>query len=477
MAELTLTIPRGEADPDGWVGRVLEARERLIAYAQWVSPRYQWAAHLELMAEELEAIEAGENSRLIIMMPPRHGKSLTASTMFPAWYLGRHPERSVIAASYGAELGHGFGRAARNVLANPRSRQLFPDVELAADSKSAHLWHTNHDGMMLSSGIPGPITGRGADFLGIDDPIKTIEEAMSATHREKIWQWWLNDARTRLEPGGAVAVTITHWHDDDLVGRILNSPNASLWRVLRLPALAKESDPLGRVLGEALWPWRYDETALDVLRQEMGEGQFAALYQQDPLPEGGSTFSEFKRYGVAPPFQRVYISYDTALTETGDFNAWAAWGEASGRAYLIRAGQVRAEQPEALKKMAMFWREMTVKYPNIPVKPLVRKAVSIDRLAAQYLRSWGVPVQPVPMPKGQDMQALARVVSTYVEAGQVYIPAGDSPWLEEWLRQHLRYPAAANDDYVATTVYALWRMFRYRQTRGKRKAVYLYEDY
>ena len=480
MTELTLTVPK-DADPDEWIGRALEARERLLAFAQWVSPRYELAPHLEVMAEELEAIEAGENDRLITLMPPRHGKSLTGSTMFPAWYLARHPERSVISCSYGAELGHGFGRAARNILANPRGKLLFPDVELAADSKAAHLWHTNHDGMMLSSGIPGPITGRGGNLLNIDDPIKTIEEAMSDVYREKVWQWWQNDARTRLEPDGAVTIQLTHWHDDDLAGRLLNSPGAQRWRVVKFPALALENDPLGRLPGEALWPWRYDEAALAELRQDMGETQFAALYQQDPIPEGGSTFSVFKRYTIPPPFERVYISYDTALTDhTGsDYNAWAAWGEANGKAYLIRAGQIQAEQPEALKMMAMFHREMVHRYPAIPVKPLVRRAVHIDRIAAQYLRGWGIPVEAVRMPRG-DLLALAKVVSTYFEAGQVYIPETDPSvegWLAEWLRQHVRYGAVPHDDFVATTVYALWRMFRYRQTRGKRKAIYLYDDY
>lgn len=479
MPELTLTVPVGVDDWEGWAQDAVAARERLLNYCQWVNPRYERPAHLEALGEELEAIEAGENDRLITMMPPRHGKSVTASQYFPAWYIARNPYNAVISASYGAELGHGFGRLARNVLANPRSQQIFPDVQLAPDSRAAHLWHTSQGGMMLSSGIPGPITGRGANHLNIDDPIKTIEEAMSAIYREKVWQWWLNDARTRLEPKGTVAITLTHWHDDDIVGRLLNSPGASRWRVLKFPAIALEDDPLGRLPGEALWPFRYDEAALAEIREDMGETQFAALFQQDPIPEGGSVFGEFRVYDVPPPFSRIYIAYDTALTDdTGsDFNAWAGWGEANGKAFLIRAGQIRAEQPEALKSMAMFYKELKNRYPTVPITPLVRKAVHIDRVAAQYLRTWGVPVQTVRMPRG-DLLALARVVSTYVEAAQVYVPRDEGQeWLRKWKQQHTRYPAMAHDDFVATTVYALWRMFRYRQTFGPKKALFLYDDY
>lgn len=477
MGELTLVVPEGVEDERGWLEGVVRSRERLIPFCCRANSRYKVKPHLELLADALEALERREINRLMTMMPPRHGKSLTASTYFPAWYLCRNPEHSVIMASYGVELGYGFGRAARNVMMNPRVREIFPDVELAPDSRSAHLWHTNQGGLMLSSGIPGPITGRGADYLGVDDPIKTIEEANSEVYREKMWNWWTVDAYTRLEPGGVASITATHWHDDDLMGRVLNSEGSNEWVVIKLPAEALEDDLLGRLPGEPLWPERYDEEALAQRKRVLGERNYSALFQQDPLPEGGHVFPRFSTYDVPPSFERIWIAYDTALTDelSSDYNAWAAWGEADGRAYLIRAGQIRAEQPEALKRMAMFYREMIARYPMTPVKPIVRRAVHIDRIAAQYLRTWGVPVAPVKMPRG-DLLAISRVVSTYVEANQVFVPSYDQEWIEEWRRQHSRFPAAPHDDLVATTVYALWRMFRYRQTGRRRRSFDLYDD-
>jgi len=475
--ELELDIPVGE-DEEEWINRVWEAREGLTAFCRWMWNWYTEAPHLALLAQELEAIERGESDRLIIEAPVRHGKSKTGSVAFPAWLLLKHPELSVIMASYGAGRGHEFGREARNLILDPKAQQLFPDVRIAADSKAKHKWSTNKGGGLLATGIPGPITGFGAHFFGIDDPFKTIEEAYSQNYRDDVWEWWKADARTRLEPNAAVAVNAARWHDDDLVGRILNDAGAARWRILRLPAIAEKDDPMGRAVGEPLWPERYDLQALELARIDVGERNFAALYQQNPIPEGGSVFTLFERYHDLPPLRKIVIGIDTALSEgrQSDMWAWAAWGIAGEQAYLIEAGNTQAEGPQGIRKVAMFYRQMQLRFPQLPVTPVVRKQVAIDRVAAQHLRERGVPVLTVPMPVGS-LEVYANVIASFFEGAKAYIPARGGAWLEKWLMQHLRYGATRHDDYVATSVYALWYAFRYKATQRRREPVYIYGEY
>lgn len=283
------------------------ARERLGATAgePWlspaslalaVSPGFQVPPHIELLDRAIvETVETG--GRLLVAMPPRHGKSEMASRYTPAWYLGRFPSRRVILASYEADYAASWGRKARDLL-EEHGRGLF-GVGVRQDSHAANRWDiAGHPGGMTTAGVGGAITGRGADLLIIDDPVKSVEEAESDTYRDRAWDWWRGVALTRLEPGGAVILVMTRWHEDDLAGRILQEDGAN-WRVLCLPALADDTDddPLGREPGEPLWPERYDAEALARRRQEMGSRLYEAEYQQAPTPASGSIFRrEWFRY-------------------------------------------------------------------------------------------------------------------------------------------------------------------------------------
>ena len=222
-------------------------------------------------------------------MPPRHGKSLLVSQYSPAWFLGRWPDNRVILASYEAELAKGWGRKARDVLAEFGGR-LF-GVGLRDDSYAADRWDlAGHVGGMVTAGVGGPITGRGADLLIIDDPVKNAEEARSPTQREKTWDWYLSTAYTRLSPDGAVVLVMTRWHMDDLASRILKhaKETGERWDVVKLPALAGDLDQMGRLPGEALWPERYPADRLRAIEQDVGPYWWSSLYQQDDVPEGGT---------------------------------------------------------------------------------------------------------------------------------------------------------------------------------------------
>jgi hypothetical protein len=253
------------------------ARADLIAYAKAQWPGFRCAAHHRLIADKLMAVERGELKRLMIFVAPRHGKSLLASQNFPAWFLGRNPSRFIIATSYAQELAEDFGREVRNQLTDDLHRRIFPACGGArGDSKSARRFHTGAGGVYFATGIGGPITGRGAHVLLIDDPVKGHEEAESELVREKHKKWYASTAYPRLMPGGAIIVIQTRWHRDDLAGWLLKEHAHEGWDVVSLPAI-NERD-------EALWPDQYPIERLREIRKTIGARVWSSLYQQRPLP-------------------------------------------------------------------------------------------------------------------------------------------------------------------------------------------------
>ena len=211
------------------------------------------ARHHELLLDKLEALERGDIQRLMVLMPPGSAKSTYVSTLFPPWYLARHPDHAVVAASHTAELAERFGRRVRNII-NEHSATL--GLELAPDIQAANQWETKQAGEYFAVGVLGAVTGRRADIVIIDDPVKSRLEADSETVRERVWEWWKADLLTRLKPGAKIVLVMTRWHEDDLGGRLLAEMAAGgrKWEVLRLPMEAELDDPLGRAPGELLWP-------------------------------------------------------------------------------------------------------------------------------------------------------------------------------------------------------------------------------
>lgn len=259
----------------------------------------------------------------MINMPPRHGKSELASRRFPAWYIGRNPNKQIITASYSSDLATDFGREVRNIVASKEFARLFEGVRLAADSQAAWRWNTNRGGAYVAAGVGTGISGRGADILLIDDPYKDRQEADSETTRRRVWDWYISTAYTRLMPGGSIVIIQTRWHEDDLSGTLLEQMKGGgeEWRVLSLPALDDE--------GRALWPAWYDETRLDEIRRTIGHRDWSALYQQAPAPEEGTFFqrAHFKRHSEPPARVNVFMTSDYAVTEDGgDFTEHGVWG-------------------------------------------------------------------------------------------------------------------------------------------------------
>ena len=245
------------------------------------------ARHHELLLDKLEALERGDIQRLMVLMPPGSAKSTYVSTLFPPWYLARHPDHAVVAASHTAELAERFGRRVRNII-NEHSATL--GLELAPDIQAANQWETKQAGEYFAVGVLGAVTGRRADIVIIDDPVKSRLEADSETVRERVWEWWKADLLTRLKPGAKIVLVMTRWHEDDLGGRLLAEMAAGgrKWEILRLPMEAELDDPLGRAPGELLWPeWFTSEMHADAKRDQR---TWSALYQQAPAPDTGIYF-------------------------------------------------------------------------------------------------------------------------------------------------------------------------------------------
>ena len=264
------------------------------------------ARHHRKLIAQLECLSRGEIDRLMVLMPPGSAKSTYVSILFPAWFLSRHPQAALIMACHTDSLASHFGRRTRTLI---QENPTVLDYRLATDERAANRWRTSRGGEYFGTGIHGPIAGRRADLVIIDDPIKSWADADSPTAREHAWDWYRSDLLPRLKPRGRVVLVMTRWHEDDLGGRILAVENG--WTVLRFPALGVLPDPLGRVQGEALWPEWEDAEALDRKRAAMGERAFAALFQQDPRPPSGGLFMP----------ERISLC-DTTPNESVGVRAW-----------------------------------------------------------------------------------------------------------------------------------------------------------
>jgi len=254
--------------------------------------RWQMAAHLTMLDRALTEIAAGRLKRLIVEMPPRHGKSELLGRYLPPWWLGTYPNHRVLYASYEARQARHYGRLARDVF-DEWGPVVF-GLCVGTGSAAADMWSVaGCEGGMFTAGAGGPLTGKGADLLIVDDPVKNAEQALSETYRRRTWDWFQSTALTRLEPGGAAIVNMTRWHHDDLVGRLKQEETAHRWRTLHFPAICIAPDELGRQPGDALWPQRFplhdciDEhgalrLGLESIRAEKPTSWWQALYQQQP---------------------------------------------------------------------------------------------------------------------------------------------------------------------------------------------------
>ncbi len=426
------------------------ARRRLIDFAQRLVPGFQPARHLQHLAELLERIERGELRRLIVTLFPGAGKS-TLEQAFAAWYLGRNPRRKIISASAGAELAERNSRATRALFAD----DAWPfEAVLSQDTQSMTRWNTTEDGGMFAIGADGLITGWRANLIICDD---LQNSAGSQGERESLWSWFREVLSPRLEPNGAQIVITTRWGEDDLVGRIQDSPDGNDWHVVRLPAIAEKDDPLGRSVGESLWPERWPIELLEAQKIAMGSRAFATQYQADPVPlEGNLIKGEWlQRYDKPPTeFTKVVCALDAAA-KTGvrnDYSAIVKLGATKSGYYVLDVWRARVEFPALMRRVKNLLDE--------PVPPSCIYAEDTSNAVAliqQLRQDTTLPIIPVAV-KGSK-ESRVEGITGLLEAKKLYLPT-EAPWLLNFERELLAFPFGKTDDQVDALTLALTKLRR-----------------
>jgi predicted phage terminase large subunit-like protein len=406
--------------------------------------KYIPAKHHFLLCNAVKRICDGSLKKLMIFMPPRHGKSQTITESLPSYYNGKFPNKRVMVISYGDSLAKEFGRKNRTKT-QEYGKEIF-DIELDSGNSSVSDYTIKgHNGGSYFSSILGGVTGRGADLLIIDDPIKTRQEAESEVYRNRVWEEYQSSLSTRLMPGGAQIVILTRWHYDDLAGRLLaNEPNQ--WEVISLPAIAEENDPLGREEGEPLWAeFGYDKKWADNKVIEVGSKTWTSLYQQRPSPESGDIFKRewIKFYKSPPNFEEMAISVDASFKEKkgSDFCVIQCWGKVGSNRYLIDQIRDRMGFPSTVAAV----RQMSAKYPKAYMKLIEDKANGTAVI--DYLKNEITGIIPVEPKGGKEVRASA--VAPQWEAGNIFLPDPSiAPWVNDFIDELLQFPTGKHDDQV-----------------------------
>lgn len=442
-------------------------RSSMMAFTRATFPIYQPGWVHDVICTELDEflkqVAAKQSPRLMIFVPPRHGKTELVSRRFPAYALGHYPDMSIIAASYGADLATRINRDVQRVIDSDDYADLFPGTQLNGRNARAVVdgtWLRNSDifevvnrrGVYRSTGVGGGITGMGADCLIVDDPVKDMEQAHSATYRQNVWGWYTGVAYTRLMPGGGVIIILTRWHEDDLAGRLLTSAknnDGDQWRVVSFPAVAEENETHRRA-GDALHPERYSLEQLNKIKAAVGSRVWASLYQQRPAAAEGSIFKRewWQWYSETPQLHGVIQSWDTAFkaSESADYSCCTTWGIGDRGYYLLDLWREKVEYPELKRSVNALGAKWS------PFSMLVEDKASGQSLIQELQRDTKWPIQPVQVDKDKELRA--NLVTPLIEAGKVFLPS-NAPWAQDYVDRMATFPNGANDDDTDSTTQAL----------------------
>lgn len=405
----------------------------------------------------------------MVEMPPRHSKSVHVSQLFPAYVVGKDKDTPIIVASYSSDLATDHGRETRNIVDSAEYGHLF-DTRLAPDSAAKGKWNTNGKGAYNAAGVGGSITGKGAKFFIIDDPLKDRKEADSPIVREDNWKWFRSVARTRLTPDGAIILMHTRWHDDDLIGRLTDKEGTkedwidyfdflqgskAKWVRLRLTAIA-DTDELYRAKGEALWPQRYPLTELEDIKKTIGSFEWSALYQQNPVDEATQEFRrDWFRYRswaeVQDMVTRKFATIDTAISKRDEADATGVTRNYVdlGNNWNIKCRNYRIN---ALGVIDLIFELHKEGFELIGIEEGIYKDAIEPFLKAEMSKRNIFP-HVVTLKHNQTAKPtrIRGLIPRY-ETGKVFHITGECDDLEEQL---LRFPKAAHDDCPDSEAYQL----------------------
>lgn len=461
-----------------------------LGWARYASGgQFRAAPHLLLLNRILMAAAAGEKwaSRVIIQMPPRHGKSEFVSGYFPSWYLGMFPDRKVVLASYADSLASGFGQRNRDVL-EAYGQDVF-GVKVRQDSSAKANWLIQkRRGGMFTTGIGGPLTGKGAHLAIIDDPVKNDREALSPTFRERAKEWYRSTLRTRMEADGAIIVIQTRWHEDDLAGW-LQTEHPDEWLVISLPAIAEHDEAIylpdnpaspawTRKAGEPLWPWRFDLDSLKRVRHDLGGAAghwWTALYQQSPSPIGGGVLKpeQFGRFSLmdggylldAPAGPRMVSSEGlrkfgtmdlaTSLKTQADYTVLGIFAIDGPDLMLLDIFRGRLEGPDLPRLASRVYQAYRPAYIGVEAVGFQLSTVQDMKRGAPHEGRPGLPIKAL-RPQG-DKITRALTLAARMAGGNVYVPV-NAPWLPALEREMSLFPNDKHDDQVDVLSYGALEM-------------------
>jgi len=434
-----------------------------LPYILHTMPHFEVNWHHILIEKYAKKIINKEIKRLMIFMPPRHGKTEMVSVKLPAFIFGHDPDIQMIGTSYGAELATKINRQIQRTMDSDAHKQIFPGSVLNDSNvrtvsgnalRNSDVFEiVGRRGSYRSAGVGGSITGVGANLLLIDDPIKNREEANSAVYRDKVWDWYTSTAYTRLEKDGQIILVLTRWHEDDLAGRLLKeqkeNPNADKWDILSLEAIKETERPYDkRKIGEPLWPWKYNLERLNGIRGTIGRRDWEALYQQRPSALEGNLFrSEWWKYYTDLPLniERIVQFWDCAQKPgiTNDYTVCATWAKTPSGFYLLDLYRGKVEYPQLISTANALYNKHK---PHAVV--IEDKAAGIS-LIQDLRKNTTIPVIAYD-PAQRDKETRASAATPAVEAGNCYLPK-NANWLHDFIREHERFPDTAHDDIVDTT--------------------------
>ena len=426
-----------------------ECQKDFIKFVKSQWPDFIEGRHHKIIGEKFNKIAQGKLKRLIVCLPPRHTKSEFASTFFPAWMMGLRGNLKIIQTTHTAELAVRFGRRVRNIIDSDDYQNVFPNLSLEADNKSAGRWTTNQGGESFYAGVGGAITGRGADLLIIDDPVSE-QDALSPTAMDGVYEWYTSGPRQRLQPGGIIVIVMTRWSTKDLVGKVLKKQGddyADQWEVIEFPAIMPESDT-------PLWPEFWKKEELLSVKASLPVSKWNAQWMQNPTAEEGSIVKRewWRRWETdVPAYSYVIQPYDICRAPA-DYSAITTWAVFEyldqEQIILLDAKRVRLDFPE-LKKLA--WEEYKYWEPDC----ILIEAKASGTPLTQELRRMGIPVTAYTPSRGQDKIARMNSVAPIFESGMVWCP--DQDFADEVVEEMASFPYGDHDDYCDSSTMALMR--------------------